>query len=134
MTDSKTYQATGIILKGMPMGEADRLVTLLTPEFGLIRAVAPGSRKHKSSLRGRCEMFVVNQFFLAKGRSLDKITQAQTIESYPALSRDLGKLAAGQYLAELVLCCALSEQPQIDRKSTRLNSSHSSVSRMPSSA
>jgi DNA repair protein RecO (recombination protein O) len=77
----KTYQATGIILKGMPLGEADRLVTILTSEFGLIRGVAPGARKPKSSLRGRCELFVVNQFSLAKGRSLDKITQAETLIS-----------------------------------------------------
>jgi DNA repair protein RecO (recombination protein O) len=109
---SKTYQATGIILKGMPLGEADRLVTILTPEFGLIRAVAPGARKHKSSLRGRSELFVVNQLLMTRGRSLDKIIQAETIESYPGLSRDVVKLAGGQYLAELALSLALSEQPQ----------------------
>jgi DNA repair protein RecO (recombination protein O) len=44
-------------------------------------------------LRGRSEIFVVNQFLIARGRSLDKITQAETIESYSGLSRDLGKLA-----------------------------------------
>ena len=109
---TRTYKATGINLKGMPLGEADRLVTILTPEFGLIRAVAPGARKHQSRLRGRSELFVVNELLLAKGRSLDKITQAETIESYPGLSRDLGKLVASQYLAELVLCLAASEQAQ----------------------
>lgn len=111
---TRIYKATGINLKGMPLGEADRLVTVLTSEFGLIRAVAPGARKHKSQLRGRSELFVVNQLVIAKGRSLDKITQAETIESYPGLSRDLGKLAASQYLAELVLSVALSEQPQTE--------------------
>ena len=109
---SRTYKATGINLKGMPIGETDRLITILTPEFGLVRAVAPGARKHKSRLRGRSELFVVNQLLIVKGRSLDKIIQAETLESYPGLSRDLGKLAASQYLAELVLCLALSEQPQ----------------------
>ncbi len=109
---TRTYKATGINLKGMPLGEADRLVTILTPEFGLVRAVAPGARKHKSKLRGRSELFVVNQLLIARGRSLDKITQAETMESYPGLSRDLGKLAASQYLAELVLSLALSDQPQ----------------------
>ncbi|HAC65677.1 MAG TPA: DNA repair protein RecO [Cyanothece sp. UBA12306] len=109
---SGTYKATGIILKGMPLGEADRLVTILSPEWGLIRAVVPGARKLKSRLRGRSELFVVNDLLIAKGRSLDKITQADTLESYPKLSQDLGKLASGQYLAELVLCLALSEQPQ----------------------
>ena len=109
---TQTYKATGINLKGMPLGEADRLVTILTPEFGLIRAVAPGARKHKSKLRGRCELFVVNQLLIVEGRSLDKIIQAETIESYPGLSRNLEKLAASQYLAELVLALALSEEPQ----------------------
>ena len=111
---SRTYKATGINLKSMPLGEADKLVTILTREYGLIRAVAPGARKQKSKLGGRIGLFVVNQLLLAKGRSLDKITQAETLESYPGLSKDLGKLAASQYLAELVLHHALSEQSQED--------------------
>ena len=109
---SRTYKATGINLKSMPLGESDRLLTILTREFGLIRAVAPGARKCKSSLSGRSELFVVNELLIAKGRSLDKITQAESLESYPRLSQDLLKLAASQYLAEMVLCQALSEQPQ----------------------
>jgi len=109
---SRTYKATGINLKSMPMGEADRLLTILTREFGLIRAVAMGSRKHNSSLGGRSGLFVVNELLIAKGRSLDKVTQAETLESYPGLSQDLKKLTASQYLAELSLCQALSEQPQ----------------------
>jgi DNA repair protein RecO (recombination protein O) len=109
---SRTYKATGINLKTQALGESDKIVTILTREFGLIRAVAPGSRKHNSSLGGRSGMFVVNELLIAKGRSLDKITQAQTLKTYPGLARDLGKLAASQYLAEIVLCEALSEQPQ----------------------
>ncbi|MEH2322612.1 MAG: DNA repair protein RecO [Nostoc sp.] len=109
---SRTYKATGINLKAQVLGESDKIVTILTPEFGLIRAVAPGARKHNSSLGGRSGMFVVNELLIAKGRSLDKITQAQTLKTYPGLAKDLGKLAAGQYLAEIVLCQALSEQPQ----------------------
>ncbi len=109
---SRTYKATGINLKAQVLGESDRIVTILTREFGLIQAVAPGARKQNSSLGGRSGMFVVNELLIAKGRSLDKITQAQTVKTYPGLSQDLGKLAAGQYLAEIVLCQALSEQPQ----------------------
>ncbi len=109
---TKTYKAIGINLKAQGFGESDRLVTILTRELGLIRVVAPGSRKHNSSLGGRSGMFVVNELLIAKGRSLDKMTQAQTIKSYPGLAKNLGKLAASQYLAEIVLCQALSEQPQ----------------------
>lgn len=110
----RTYKATGINLKGMPLGESDRLLTILTREHGLVRAIAPGARKPHSRLGGRSGLFVVNELLIHKGRSLDKITQAETLESYPGLSRDFGKLAAGQYLAEVALCQALSEQPQED--------------------
>ena len=109
---SRTYKATGINLKGAPLGESDRLLTILTREHGLIRVVAPGARKHHSKLGGRSGLFVVNELLISKGRSLDKITQAETLESYPGLSQDLAKLTASQYLAELVLCQALSDQPQ----------------------
>jgi DNA repair protein RecO (recombination protein O) len=68
----------------------------------------------KSKLRGRCEVFVVNHLLLSEGKTLDKVIQADTIESYPKLGRDLGKLTAGQYLAEVVLAIALSDQPQTE--------------------
>ena len=108
---SRTYKATGINLKAVPMGETDRLMTILTKEYGLLRAIAPGARKHKSRLGGRSGLFVVNELMLSKGKSLDKMIQAQTQQSFPGLSQELARLTAGQYLAELVLCEA-SEQPQ----------------------
>lgn len=111
---NQTYKATGIILKGMPFGEADRLLTILSPEKGLIKAIAPDARRPKSMLRGRCELFVVNEFLINKGRSLDKISQAETIETYSKLSRNVATLAASQYLAELVLCLAFENEPQAE--------------------
>lgn len=109
---TRTYIATGINLRGIPFGESDRLLTILTREYGLIRAIAPGARKPRSALGGRSELFVINQLLIAKGRSLDKITQAETVKSYRGLGKNLGILAASQYLAELVLGQALSDQPQ----------------------
>lgn len=111
---SGTYKATGINLKAMPLGESDRLLTVLTQELGLIRVVAPGARKHQSSLRGRSDLFVINELLIAKGKNLDKIIQAESVESFPGLGQDLGKLTASQYLAELVLYQALSDQPQAE--------------------
>ena len=109
---NQKYKATGIILKGASFKENDRLVTVLTPEYGLIRAIAPGAKKHKSQLRGRTQLFVVNELLFIKGRSLDKIIGADTLYTYPGLSRDIGKLATAQYLAELSLALAVDEQPQ----------------------
>ncbi|MGB7247810.1 MAG: DNA repair protein RecO [Phormidesmis sp.] len=108
----RSYKATGINLKAIAMGESDRLVTVLTKEKGLIRAIAPGARKHKSRLAGRSGLFVVNELLFAKGKSIDKLVQAETLQSFPGLSSNLAKLTASQYLAEIVLYQALSGQPQ----------------------
>jgi DNA repair protein RecO (recombination protein O) len=109
---SRTYKATGINLKSMPLGESDRLLTILTPEYGLIRAVAPGARKPRSQIGGRAALFVVNELLLSKGRTLDKLSQAETVHTYAGLTKNLATLTAAQYLVELVLYQALSEQPQ----------------------
>lgn len=109
---SRSYKATGINLKAIPLGETDRLLTILTREQGLVRAVAPGARKHKSRLGGRSAQFVINELLVIQGKQLDKVVQAETVQSFPGLATDLAKLTASQYLAELVLAQALSAQPQ----------------------
>jgi DNA repair protein RecO (recombination protein O) len=109
---SGTYKATGINLKAMPIGESDRLMTILTREHGLIKAIMPGARKSNSSLGGRSALFMVNSLLIARGRSLDKITQAETVTTHGRSIGDLGKLAASQYLAEIVLAQALHDRPQ----------------------
>ncbi|HEY9763436.1 MAG TPA: DNA repair protein RecO [Trichocoleus sp.] len=111
---SRTFKATAINLKAAPIGETDRMLTLLTPEVGLIKVVAPGARKHLSRLAGRSALFVINDVLIAKGKQLDKLVQAETLRSFPGLSQHLGKLTASQYLAELVLFQALSECSQSD--------------------
>lgn len=111
---SQTYKTCAIVLKSSAMGEADRLLTLLSPDRGIFKAIAPGSRKPKSKLGGRTALFVVNDLFLVKGRSLDKLIQADVQMSYPGLSRDLAKLTTAQYWAELALAQGLNEQPQAE--------------------
>jgi DNA repair protein RecO (recombination protein O) len=111
---SQTAKLTGINLKAAPLGESDRLLTILSPEVGLLRAVAPGSRKHQSRLAGRSDLFVINQWLVIKGKRLDKVVQAETLRSFPGLSHHLGRLTASQYLAEVVLFMALSDCSQVD--------------------
>jgi DNA repair protein RecO (recombination protein O) len=110
--NTRTYRVTGINLRSKPSGESDRLMTILTKEAGLIRVIAPSARKQKSSLSGRSSLFVVNDLLIARGKSMDKITQADSVESFPKLSLDIRKLTAGQYLAELALQQAQSDQSQ----------------------
>lgn len=110
----KEYRATGINLKGMPLGENDRLLTILTKEHGLIRAVAAGARKHRSPMAGRSGLFVVNDLQISVGRNMDRIKNAEVLQSFVGLGKTLAKLTAAQYLSELALMQALSAQPQED--------------------
>jgi DNA repair protein RecO (recombination protein O) len=110
----KEYRATGINLKGMPLGENDRLLTILTKEHGLIRAIAAGARKHRSPMAGRSGLFVVNDLQISVGRNMDRIKNAEVLQSFVGLGKTLAKLTAAQYLSELALMQALSAQPQED--------------------
>ncbi|ERN41778.1 DNA repair protein RecO [Rubidibacter lacunae KORDI 51-2] len=121
---SRTYRATGITLRSTSYGEADRLLTVLTPEFGLVRAVANGARKPTSSLRGRCEPLAVNHWLFVRGRSLDKVSQVERIRSFTGVGCDLGKLAAYQYLTEIALYVSASDRSQADLYSLLLEHLH----------
>ena len=108
----KEYRTTGINLKGMPLGENDRLLTILTKEHGLIRAVVAGARKHRSAMAGRSGLFVVNDLQISVGRSMERVKNAEMLQSFVGLGKTLAKLTAAQYLCELALMQALSAQPQ----------------------
>ncbi|MGI0481307.1 DNA repair protein RecO [Geminocystis sp. CENA526] len=108
------YQTEGIILKKQSLGEDDLLITIFSPHRGLVKAVAPQARKHKSTLRGKTELLIVNHFSIQQGKSLDRILEVDTIESYPQLSRSIEKITVAQYLGELVLNLALKQEAQPD--------------------
>ncbi len=100
-TSMPTYSITAINVGTFNLGESDRLLTLFSAERGLMKAVAKGARKPGSKMTGRSEILHANKLLLATGRSLDIITQAETLEAYQGLRSDLVKLAYGLYYAEL---------------------------------
>jgi DNA repair protein RecO (recombination protein O) len=99
---SRSYQTQGIILKQTKLGEFDKIVTIYTPEFGKLRAVAKGACRPKSKLGGNVEPLTHSLMLLAKGRNLDIITQSQTINGFLALKSDLWRMACSLYILELI--------------------------------
>jgi DNA repair protein RecO (recombination protein O) len=85
-----SYRDDGIVLRTQKLGEADRIVTLLARRAGRVRAVAKGVRRTKSRFGGRLEPFTHVDLQLYAGRSLDVITQAETVRPY-------GEPFAGDY-------------------------------------
>lgn len=102
MGTSRNYQTQGIILKQTKLGESDKIVTIYTPEFGKLKAVAKGACRPGSKLGGNVEPLTYSLMLLAKGRNLDIITQSQTINGFLALKSDLWRMACGLYILELI--------------------------------
>ncbi|HTW05115.1 MAG TPA: DNA repair protein RecO [Streptosporangiaceae bacterium] len=95
------YRDDGIVLRTQKLGEADRIVTLLTRRTGRVRAVAKGVRRTKSRFGARLEPFTHVDMLLYTGRSLDVITQADTVRPYgKPFSSDYPRYTTGTAMLE----------------------------------
>ncbi len=89
------------MLRTHKLGEADRIITLLTRQHGRVRAVAKGVRRTTSRFGSRLEPFTHVDLQLAEGRSLDVITQAETITPFSSgLGLDYDRYTAGTVMLE----------------------------------
>lgn len=102
MSEVRLYRVSGVVLRHRDLGEADRLVRLLTRERGKLSVVAKGAKRPKSKLASAVQPFTQSRLQIAVGRSLDIITQAQLVDSHYALRTDLTRLAYANHLSELV--------------------------------
>lgn len=95
------YREEGVVLRTQKLGEADRIVTLLTRGRGLLRAVAKGVRRTSSKFGARLEPFMVADLQCFEGRTLDTITQAETLAPYgPRITADYDRYRAGSVMVE----------------------------------
>jgi DNA repair protein RecO (recombination protein O) len=95
------YRDEGVVLRTQKLGEADRIVSLLTRRTGRVRAVAKGVRRTGSKFGARLEPFTQVDVQLYEGRSLDIVTQAETIEPYgEAIAADYARYTAGTAVLE----------------------------------
>ena len=97
------YKEQGIVLRTYRLGEADKIVTVMTQGAGKVRAVAKGIRKTTSKFGGRLEPFTHVSLMLYRGRgALDTVAQAEIVAPHRALRDDLGLFAAGEAMCEAV--------------------------------
>lgn len=95
------YRDEGVVLRTTKLGEADRIVTLLTRSHGKIRAVAKGVRRVKSRFGGRLEPFMRVDVLIATGRTLDVVSQAESISAYAAqICADYGAYGIANVMVE----------------------------------
>ncbi|MCU1491676.1 MAG: replication and repair protein RecO [Acidimicrobiaceae bacterium] len=105
------YRDHGVVLRTMRLGEADRIVTVVTPEHGKVRAVAKGVRRTKSKIGARLEPLTSVSMLCWKGRELDIVTQVEVVDAFRAIREDLDRLAPAMTLLEIVDQVAVEGHP-----------------------
>jgi DNA repair protein RecO (recombination protein O) len=97
------YKEQGVVLRSVKLGEADKIVTVMTQGAGKVRAVAKGIRKTHSRFGARLEPFTHVSLMLYRGRgSLDTISQAEILAPFLGVRSNLERIAAGETMLEAV--------------------------------
>lgn len=98
----RIFKTDAIILRRHEFGEADRLLTVFTPDYGKLRAIAKGARRLNGRKTGHVELYTRAAMLIARGRELHVVSQAELIEPYLLLREDLQRGAYASYVVELV--------------------------------
>jgi DNA repair protein RecO (recombination protein O) len=101
MPAPRRYATEAIVLSRFDYGEADRILTLITPTGGKLKAIAKGIRKPTSRIGGSLEPFAELRLALAHGRTFDVVTQVSIVHPWLRLRDDLVSFGTASYLAEL---------------------------------
>ena len=111
MSASHLYRDTAVVLRTYKLGEADRIVVLLTAENGKVRAVAKGVRKTMSRFGARLEPMSHVRLLLYRGRELDIVSQAESVEPLSPMLASLDRASQGMAVLEAADQLALEREP-----------------------
>ena len=108
---SELYRDTGVVLRTYKLRESDRIVVFHTAENGKVRAVAKGVRKTKSKFGARLEPMSHVRLLLYRGRELDIVTQAESVEPLAPMLSSLDRASQGLAVIEAVDQLSLEREP-----------------------
>ncbi len=100
----RSYATHAIILRRRDYADADRILTIYTPDLGKRVLIAKGVRKPSSRKAGHVELFTHANLQVAQARTWDIVTEAATVESFRHLRTDLDGIGFACYVCELVDC------------------------------
>jgi len=102
VVNRNSYKTEGLVLKRTNFAEADKIITFFTKDRGKIVCLAKGIRRMTSRKRGSLEIFNRVSFSAVSGKGLDLVTEAEILDSYSSLRKDLKKVAAVYEIAEIL--------------------------------
>lgn len=112
------YRTQGFILKKEDRGEADRLFTFFTKDFGKLKILAKAVRKIKSKLRGGLELFYLSEIEFIQGKTHKTLTDAVLMEGFLNLRKDLKRLSIAYKISEVFDDLIKGQEP--DKKAWNL--------------
>ena len=129
MTGAKRGQplitTDGLVVRAFNgVGEADRFITVLTRDRGLLRAAARGAQRIKSKNGPATQLLCYSRFRLIPGRELYIVEDARPIEVFFELRSDIEKTALAQYFCELATALCAADEPQEEALRLLLNALH----------
>ena len=110
-----------LVLRVTDYNDKDSLLTLLTPDHGRITAKARGLRRKNSPLVAPCQLLSYSEFILFDYRGMYSVNEAQSVELFHGLRRDLSKLALGTYFAQAAELLSQEDLPNPELLSLVLN-------------
>lgn len=110
----ETFTVEAVVLKTDDFGDANRVVTLFTKEHGKLEANAYGCRRSRSPLSGALQMFNHISAELTRGSKVDVIREADILNFYDALTKDLERLAYASLLFEIINRMTLPRQQELE--------------------
>ena len=104
------YKSYGLIIRSHKLAEADKILRILTPEHGIVSAVARGARKSKSSFAGKAQVLNYCEFLFAKRKNLDIITEINIEEMFASSFDDLLSMDLAYFAVDLLDKVAIDEE------------------------
>src|SRR5258708_21802321 len=98
----RSFKTAAIVLRRQDYGEADRLLTIFTPEHGKLRVIAKGVNKPAGRKTGHVELFTRSTMLIRRGREIHVVSQAEMVEPFLPLHEELERGAYANYVAELL--------------------------------
>ena len=96
-----TYTTDGVVVRTSNLGEADRIITLITPIHGIVRGVAKAARKPGSKLGGHLDLLKHVSVSVRETRTLHRLSQASTLNGFRGLRDDLDRFSRASYVSEM---------------------------------
>jgi len=104
-------KTSGIVIKEVNTGEADRIITIFSKNKGKISALAKGARRPKSHLVAGTQLLCYSEFVLFKGKDMYTVNSCDVIESFYDIRNDLERLTYAAHMMDIVNDVILENQP-----------------------